>query len=199
MRLAVSPQPIPYPQTRATARAVVTFDDTRAPIPGFEVAFGTAASCAGWPPLPAVVVRTDRHGAAAHPIRVHGIDSVCAWGPLPGSSARESFPGWTTVPRYVTLGTVSSALPSRSSVRRRTPVPVTGRATALVVPSGRMVALQRRVGRHWRTVNTGKIRPSGRFTVTASPPLGRNLYRVQLQGGYGFGSSASRTFVITGT
>jgi hypothetical protein len=101
--------------------------------------------------------------------------------------------------RYVTLGTITSASPSRSSIRQRRAVAVTGRVTALVVPSGRRAALQRRVGRHWRTVSTGKIRPSGRFTVTASPPLGRNLYQVQFDGGYGFGPSASPTFVITGT
>jgi hypothetical protein len=199
IRISVSPEPLPYPRTRATERVVVTFDDTRAPIPGFAIAFGTLDSCAGWPPRPAAVLRTDRHGVATHPIRVRGVQSACAWAPLPGSGSRESFPGWGTLVRYVALGTVTSASPSRSSARRRTPVPVPGRATALVVPAGWMVALQRRVGRHWRTVNTGKVRPSGRFTVAASPPLGRNLYRVQFQGSYWFGTSTSRTFTITGT
>ena len=74
---------------------------------------------------------------------------------------------------------------------------------ALAIPTTRFggppVALQRRVGRHWRTVGTGNVRQTGHFTLTANPPQGRNVYRVLLQGNLGFASSASRRFTITGT
>ena len=61
------------------------------------------------------------------------------------------------------------------------------------------MGLQRLVGKHWRTVSEGAIRPNGRFTLVATPPKGRNLYRVGMPTQQTFGSATSRTFVIRGT
>jgi 5-hydroxyisourate hydrolase-like protein (transthyretin family) len=61
------------------------------------------------------------------------------------------------------------------------------------------VGLQRLVGRHWRTVSEGTIRRNGRFTLVATPPKGRNLYRVAFPTQQTFASATSRTFTIRGT
>jgi hypothetical protein len=202
MRYSVSPQPLPYPQTRATVRVLISFDDTRTPVAGLPVGFGLDNSCAeriG----PDVTVRTDPHGVATRSIRVFGLYGSCAWAPFPGSTAFLSFPGWATAGGRLRLGTVTSASPSRTSARRRSPVAVTGKATAIVVPlaanGAAAVALQRRVGRDWRTVGGGVLRANGHFTLTANPPRGRSLYRVRLENSYWYASSTSRTFTITGT
>jgi hypothetical protein len=198
MRFSVVPQPVPYPQTRAVARAAMSFDDTRAPISGLTVGFGTDNSCAeriG----PDATVRTDSHGVAARRITVSGPWVTCAWVPFPGSSRELSNPGWAVGAGLPRLGTVTSAAPSRASARRRTAVPVTGHVAALVVPARNPVQLQRLVGRTWRTVNTALVRSSARFTVTANPPRGRNYYRMTFPGTTEYGPSTSSTFTITGT
>jgi hypothetical protein len=148
-------------------------------------------------------VRTDRHGLATHPIWVLSSYTACAWAPLADAGSYESFPGRGSLMQVVLLGTRTSASPSRRSAPRRSAVAVTGRVLALTVPvtrfGGPPVALQRRVGHHWRTVGTGNVRDNGRFTLTANPPRGRNLYRVQLRGNLSYASSTSRTFTVTGT
>jgi hypothetical protein len=48
-------------------------------------------------------------------------------------------------------------------------------------------------------VSAGTIRPSGRFTLLATPPKGRNLYRVGLPQQQHFATTHSRTFVIRGS
>jgi hypothetical protein len=202
IRFSVSPQPLPYPRTRATVRAVASFGDTGARIRGLDVGFGLDNSC-GERVGPDTTARTDRHGVVTREISVPGLYSACAWAPFPGSSRFDSFPGWAVAGGPVRLGTVTSATPSRTSARRGSPVPVTGKAVAIVLPTtsfgGSPVSLQRRVAGHWRTVGTGDVRENGRFSLTAYPPRGRSLYRVRLQDGFWFASSASRTFTITGT
>ena len=105
--------------------------------------------------------------------------------------------------RVPVLGTVLAATPSATSVPHGTTTAVNGRAVALVRswsfnPRIRVV-LQRLVGRHWRSVSEGTVRTNGRFTLYASPPLGRNYYRASLPAQSFLGASTSRVFVITGT
>jgi hypothetical protein len=81
---------------------------------------------------------------------------------------------------------------------------VNGRAAAVSIQawyySPRItVDLQRLVGRHWRTVSGGTIRPNGRFTLVATPPKGRNSYRVSLPAQQNLAAATSRSFVIRGT
>jgi hypothetical protein len=76
---------------------------------------------------------------------------------------------------------------------------VTGSVAALTTPVGGKVVLQRLVGKRWRTVNEARVRASGRFTLTASPPAGRNSYRVVFPATASFGRSTSPSFSIRGT
>jgi hypothetical protein len=82
-------------------------------------------------------------------------------------------------------------------------VHVTGRAVTVGaqywnVKPRVVVGLQRRVGKHWRTVSESTVRPNGRFTLLATPPKGPNLYRVGLPAQQTFGAATSRTFTIRG-
>jgi hypothetical protein len=77
LRFSVFPLPLPYPQKRATSRAVVTFDDTRAPVAGLDLGFGldnSSAERVG----PDVTIRTNRHGVATRSIPVLTFFSACA-------------------------------------------------------------------------------------------------------------------------
>jgi hypothetical protein len=98
------------------------------------------------------------------------------------------------VPRPATL----SAVPSKTSVKVNTIVPVDG--SVAKAPSGCAVVLQRLHGAtQWRTASQASVRTSGRYTVLAQPPVvGNNVYRVYLPAckallGY------SKNFVIRGT
>ncbi len=101
--------------------------------------------------------------------------------------------GWQ-VPRPATL----SAVPSKTSVKVNTIVPVDG--SVAKAPSGCAVVLQRLHGAtQWRTASQASVRTSGRYTVLAQPPVvGNNVYRVYLPAckallGY------SKNFVIRGS
>ncbi|GAB49537.1 hypothetical protein [Mobilicoccus pelagius] len=65
---------------------------------------------------------------------------------------------------------------------------------------GVRVPLQRHYSRNtWRTVNSGVIRASGAFMLTAQPPRkGMNTYRVQVAPQGPWARSTSRPFVIRG-
>ncbi len=101
--------------------------------------------------------------------------------------------GWR-VPRPATL----SAVPSKTSVKVNTIVPVDGSVSK--APSGCAVVLERLKGAtQWRGVSQASVRTSGRYTVLAQPPfVGNNVYRVYLPAckellGY------SKNFVIRGS
>jgi hypothetical protein len=113
-------------------------------------------------------------------------------------------PDYSFLYAYVVVQPALSAAPAKSSVRHGTNVDVGGRAVAVGVPYWPLrprtrVGLQRLVGRHWRTVSEGTIRQNGRFTLVATPPRGRNLYRAAFPKQQTFVSATSRTFVIRGT
>ena len=101
--------------------------------------------------------------------------------------------GWR-VPRPASL----SAVPSKTSVKVNTIVPVDGSVSK--APSGCAVVLERLKGAtQWRAVSQASVRTSGRYTVLAQPPfVGNNVYRVYLPSckallGY------SKNFSIRGT
>jgi hypothetical protein len=75
---------------------------------------------------------------------------------------------------------------------------VSGQASTATMP----VQLQRLYGRHYRTVATGTVRSTGRFTLTATPPKGLNYYRVLFPAGrrsQPLAASSTRPFTIRGT
>jgi hypothetical protein len=52
----------------------------------------------------------------------------------------------------------------------------------------------------WKTVNTGRVRTSGRFTIVATPPgKATYSYRVYAPGDADTVGGLSKTFIITGT
>jgi hypothetical protein len=195
MRFSVSPQPLPYPRRVVTVSARMSYDDTGTSITGrwvfFDVDCEMGLGRSGQ-------VRTDRHGLAR--FRAAAGEVACAWMPFPLRSAltdaTEAFAGGSRTTMY---GTRTTAVPSKTSARRGTRVAVTGHAFAVLPVAGNPVVLQRRVGRHWRTVGTATVRPSGRFTLVAHPPKGCTSYRAVLTATGQLVASTSRVFVLRGT
>jgi hypothetical protein len=96
-----------------------------------------------------------------------------------------------------------TAVPSQTTVRVGTIVPVNGTVTGFSAQCP--LALQRLHGATaWRTVSTGYVRTSGRYTVLAQPPnRGYNIYRTYMPACtlvfVDFAPATSRAFAITGT
>ncbi|TDD57517.1 hypothetical protein E1263_23285 [Kribbella antibiotica] len=90
------------------------------------------------------------------------------------------------------------AVPAKTSAKVGTNVPVTGSVGG---PPGRCrIDLQRLYGATaWRSVNTARVRDSGRFTLTATPASqGKIPYRVLMPACNNFVASSSKPFTITG-
>ena len=62
---------------------------------------------------------------------------------------------------------------------------------------GASTALERLVGRHWRTVATAPVRASGAAFLTTISVLGPQYFRVRAYGG--MAPTTSRPFVVIGT
>lgn len=94
---------------------------------------------------------------------------------------------------------VVAAVPSKTSARVGTVVPVNG--SVAHVTGSCPVQLQRLYGRtQWRAVSSGAVRQSGRFTVNAQPSYkGVIPYRVYFPGCQPFVAGVSKTFTIQGT
>ncbi|HEY3556377.1 MAG TPA: hypothetical protein VGL05_02880 [Kribbella sp.] len=94
---------------------------------------------------------------------------------------------------------IVAAVPSKTSVRVGTVVPVNG--SVAHVTGSCPVQLQRLYGRtQWRTVSSGAVRQSGRFTVNAQPSYkGYIPYRVYFPACQPFVAGLSKTFTIQGT
>jgi hypothetical protein len=91
-----------------------------------------------------------------------------------------------------------SAVPSKTSAPVGTIVPVNGSVAG--APQTCKVWLQRLYGAtQWRSVNSGAVRASGRFTVNAQPAYkGQIPYRVYFPACYHYQAGLSRTFYIRG-
>jgi hypothetical protein len=155
---------------------------------------GDCAGCVG---------TTDAHGRFVHRLTPVGLRD--AWASLPIDT-----PGWVDLPplysslhHAVVVRPALFAAPAVGAVRHGTTTRVDGRALAVattwdVRPRVR-VALQRLVGRHWRTVGAGVVRPSGRFTLLVTPPEGLTTYRVTMPALRDLAAATSRPFVLRGT
>ncbi|MGZ0149748.1 hypothetical protein ACXJJ3_21985 [Kribbella sp. WER1] len=115
---------------------------------------------------------------------------------LPGNPAAN---GWLSlnIARPVTKPTVT-AVPSRTSAPVGTVVPVNG--AVHTVAAGCKVYLQRLYGAtQWRTVSTGQVRTSGRYTVNAQPGYrGSIAYRSYVPACNSI-AAFSKAFYIRGT
>jgi hypothetical protein len=201
MRFTLSPQPLPYPQRALTVSARMSYDDTHRPIPGQPIVFCepyTDVDCFFGPFVPKA--RTDSRGLARwHTTLKEPPLAEAAWMPFPLRLALTDpnlyYAAGSQTPLF---GSRTTAVPSKTSARHRTSVAVKGHAFAVIPVAENRVVLKRLVGRQWRTVSAARVRSSGRFTLYASPPKGRNSYRVALSGSGKVLGSRSRVFVIKG-
>jgi hypothetical protein len=204
LRLSVAPRPLIYPSRDVTVTAQASYDDTGEPVTTRWISvtddggsLGPCGECPG---------NTDAKGELVQRLTLSDSRSLIADMPI---SARGFYDGW---PSYSTLSTpvlvqpVLSAAPAVASVPHRTTVTVNGHAVASALPfwwyfasPPIQVDLQRLAGRHWRTVSQSVVRSNGRFTLLATTPTGRNLYRVSLPAQQNLAAATSGTFVIRGT
>jgi hypothetical protein len=100
---------------------------------------------------------------------------------------------------FVARPGIVSAVPSRTSAPVGTIVPVNGSVAG--APHNCKVWLQRLYGAtQWRSVSSGSIRQSGRFTVNAQPAYrGLIPYRVYFPACYRYQAGSSKVFYIRGT
>jgi hypothetical protein len=200
LRFALTPHPLPYPGRTVTMTVRATFDDTGAPVVGqfTDVTYG------GVTPCPGCSGTTDAKGRMVRPVPVTDHRQVVARMPLKAPGFLGWSPVYSVMTRDVVVQPALTASPARSSVPHGTNVDVNGQAFVVGVkdwsfkPRADLV-LQRLVGRHWRTVSWSGVRPTGRFTVVATPPKGRNLYRVLMGSQHDFGPGTSRAFLIRGS
>ena len=135
---------------------------------------------------------------------IPGPELLCAEMLLPAAPRGDYTGTYAGAGFFPVVGTVLTAVPSKTVVPRRTKTAVNGKALAIGSPdyastTNARVVLQRLVGRHWRNVSEAKVRSNGRFTLYASPPKGRNYYRAALPAQSVLAASTSKTFVIRGT
>jgi hypothetical protein len=195
-----------HPSTVVTLRGTLTDSDTGRPLRGRRVSFGIDDQCvedglAG-------TGTTDAAGRATYTQRVDGQRRLCAWAPLPGSTSRGRSYGGSGSETYADFGLGLTASVTASTVRAGRSTTVTGSLLAAYsspspgrsATAGHFLRLQRLVGRTWRTVNDAKVRDSGRYTLTATPPTrGRHAYRVAFPSPDAAGGRTSRVLWITAT
>jgi hypothetical protein len=202
LRISVAPQPLPYWAHDVTVTVRASFDDTRAPVTTRWISvtddggsLGPCGECRG---------NTDAHGRIIRRLTLSTQRMVIADMPLSAAGFYDAWPSYSATFAVVVAEPEVSASPAKSRVPHGTNVGVEGRAVSSAVQvwyfTPRIVVnLQRLVGRHWRTVSKSTIRPNGRFTLPATPPKGRNLYRVSLPAQQELAASTSGTFLIRGT
>jgi hypothetical protein len=202
LRISVRPQPLVYPARDVRVTVQATYDDTRAPVTTRWIGItddgggivGGCGRCHG---------NTDSNGRVTVRLMLTDFPQAIAWMPLSGTPPYDWTPVYSGLFAPIFVQPALSAAPAKATVRHGTEVDVNGRALAVTVHSWPAkprvrIGLQRLVGRHWRTVSEGTVRPRGRFTLVATPPKGRNLYRVGLPTQQTFASATSRTFTIRG-
>jgi hypothetical protein len=123
----------------------------------------------------------------------------CVWVPgatPPGGGEAPIIAADSAFPRYSRFAV--SAAPAKPAVPAGTNVDVNGSVRPVEV--NKTVQLQRLSGRVWRTVGTGRVRASGRYTVVATPP-GRAAYsyRVYAPGDSWAVGGSSKAIPIRGT
>jgi len=95
------------------------------------------------------------------------------------------------------LQPVVTASVAHTPVRVGESVAVEGKVAAAQPLFGPQVLLQRRTRSVWRTVDTSRVRPSGRYTVSATPPgPGNWRYRVLLPGRYTIRTAVSPVVLV---
>jgi len=166
-----------------TVKGRVVDADTGAPVRGLLLTIGTSAGedCGAFGYGGSAWTTTDSRGYYAFR-RTAKEGRFCVIAALPQRRRDlDVYRDTTVLFRTVAPKTqpVVSAVPDRTTVRAGRRVAIRGSVVARINVEQMQVVLQRRVGRHWRQVNTSRVRSSGRYTVHATPPTrGRHLYRV---------------------
>jgi hypothetical protein len=148
-------------------------------------------------------VRTDAAGNYQRTVPANQAEFLhCVWVAGQPGSAAPGFENRTIIAidsqfvRYQKFAV--SAVPAASSVPAGTNVDVNGNVTP--VKPNKVLQLQRYAGGTWKTVNTGRVRTSGRYTIVATPSgKATYSYRVYAPGDAETVGSLSKRFTITGT
>lgn len=99
----------------------------------------------------------------------------------------------TSNPVTVVKGTVGLTVRAPSTAYVGRPFSVAGRVTTPVRPVSGTVSL--RAGKH--VVGTAEITRKGRFTLTATAPAGRHVYRVRYSGDAAFNAATSHRITLS--
>lgn len=202
LRISVAPQPLVTPARDVRVTVQASYDDTRAPVTTRHISItddgGSLGPCGRCPGT------TDAHGRIVRRLALTDFRQVIADMPISAPGFYDFWPSYSSLAVPIVVQPVLAAAPASNSARHGTDVGVDGRAAATAVRAWYfnprvLVVLQRLVGRHWRSVGQGSVRPNGRFGLVATPPRGRNSYRVALPAQQGLAAAASRTFIVRGT
>ncbi len=202
LRISVAPEPLVYPARDVTVTVRASYEDTRAPVTTRWISITDDGGSLG--PCGECAANTDAHGRVVRRLTLTDPRSVVADMPISAPGFYDAWPSYSMAFTSVVVKPEVTATPATTSAGSGTSVTIDGRALASALGSWDSsprvrVNLQRRVGRHWRTVSESTIRSNGRFTLLATPLQGRNRYRVSLPAQQNFASARSHTFVIRGT
>ncbi len=202
LRASLTPKIVPYPQTRYTADALFDDRDTGQPLAGYPVVIEVRDGCKGIAPWGV----TDHHGHVRRIFDDPRGGMICAWAPLPVPPATAVWQSdyASAFPMGPTFSVLLGARPASPRVRLGSSTVIDGKVLAVggtrtrAGAVGTKVVLQRLVGRTWRTVNSARVTPSGRYHLVATPPhRGRNVYHVQFPSQDRFAGTVTRRFPIS--
>jgi hypothetical protein len=198
--MTFSPEPATKGQP-VTQRVRAWDTDTGRPWANLPMTIGNDNGCVE--PGFRLNVHTDAAGNYQRTVPADQAEALhCVWVPgQPGSQA----PGWenrtiiaidSQFVRYQKFSV--GAVPAAASVPAGTNVNVNGNVTP--VKPNKVLQLQRYSGGRWKTVNTGRVRTSGRYTIVATPPgKATYSYRVYAPGDAETVGGISKVFTIRGT
>jgi len=192
VRMTLVPSVVAYGARQWARFTLLT--STGSPLVGRYVFVGRGSACAGVSPTPNAF--TDAHGRLA--VRLQpGAGQSCVRVMLPSTSSAGALATVVTVSphRYEHYQVMRASGPA--AVKVGTTILISGR----VFPKVGLIALQRLVGRTWKTVSTSAVRPVGLYTATTrSTRIGRQYLRVVVRNQYNdYAPTFSRVTLVLGT
>lgn len=197
VELTFSPDPVPA--GKSFVEKVRAWDTTTGKAwANLPISLGEDVGCLVNEGLHANVTTKTKADGTYQRTRAAGYRTVlhCVW--VPGTApAGSPLVVVTAVSGFPRTSKYATSVAAAASVKAGRNVNVTGSVSP--VRAGKVVQLQRLSGKTWRTVNTAKVRTSGRYTLVATPAgKATYQYRVYVPGDERVVGTYSKTVKIRG-